>query len=78
MMNVDSRSCRRYPGYKGGQIYRVFHPDYETLHVAAPSGVAAIIVAADDWGCIWSDRSFFDRCLITNLGVLQSAVMDNG
>lgn len=78
MMNVDSWECRRYPGYKGGAIFRVEHPDYETLHIAAPSGVAAIIVAADDWGCVWSDPVFFNRCGVTCLGLLRSAVMDHG
>lgn len=78
MMNFEERNCRRYPGYKGGTVFRVEHPDYETLYIAAPSGVAAIIVAADDWGSVWSDPVFFNRCDTRNLGVLTSAVMRNG
>ena len=69
---------RRYPGYSGEMVFCVEHPDYGGLNVFAPSGVAAVIVAADDWGCVWSDRSFFDRCDTRNLGVLNSAVMRNG
>lgn len=78
MQKFDARNCRRYPGYKGGAIFRVENPDYETLHIAAPSGVAAIIVAADDWGCVLSDPVYFNRCGVTCLGLLRSAVMDHG
>lgn len=69
---------RRYPGYSGEMVFCVEHPDYGGLNVFAPSGVAAVIVAADDWGCVWSDRSFFDRCSKICMGHLKSAVEDHG
>lgn len=78
MMNFDERNCRRYPGYKGSTVFRVAHPDCETLYIAAPSGVAAIIVAADDWGYIWNNPVFFNRCDILNLGPVNCAVTQDG
>lgn len=78
MPKNDLRAWRRYPGYSGDLVFCVEHPDHEPLNVAAPSGVAAIIVAADDWGCVWSDPVFFQHCRTVVMGVLKSVVIPDG
>jgi len=57
----------RFNGYTGSRMYRVTHPDHETVSIAAPSQPAAICVAATLWGEQWQDRKFYSACSASHI-----------